>query len=83
MTRVVLVVPVGFVFNLGLDEASARAHANVGSRFRLPRSEPRTSCFGNRRQAAAPLDWRSGQEQSERLTPAFQSILEVWGSGAS
>src|SRR5215469_4575707 len=37
MTRVVLVVPFWFVFNLALDEASARCHANLGSRFASPK----------------------------------------------
>jgi hypothetical protein len=41
---------------------------------------PRASAMGVRR---APRDWRSAKQQSVRLSLAVQSILEVWGLGAS
>jgi hypothetical protein len=82
MTWVVLEVLVSFGFNPVLEEASARSHARVGSRLRLPKSEPAYLVLAGSASGAAPQDWRSGKQQSVRLTLAVQSILEVWGSGA-
>lgn len=71
MTRWVLVVPVWFVFNLALDETTARSHANPGSRLRLPRPEPRTSCFGDRRQARHPARGARRSPQPEPPCPIY------------
>lgn len=61
MTRWVLVVPVWFVFNLALDETTARSHANPWLSITTPKTG--TAYFVVRRSAtgAAPREGRSAK----------------------